>query len=252
MGFNPFKATSRALSIGKTSLLPVIGSVVGSIVPGVGPALGGAIGSAINTFGNGGSLGQVIANSAGNYFGSQIGANLGGAANFGPSGTIASSLGSIGFDSAANVLPASIAGQNIGSALGSFAGSSIGSNVANSLTGFNPNASKPPAPTGITPFTPSQQSPMGLPSSLASFGTLTPNQQSTNIATQGVYGGGEGKDENSYFLNLINRRLVDPSGNVGDTSSLNPIESSYLNQLGLGGYSNSTDLLKKISQYNAA
>lgn len=230
------------------TLAPIAGGILGStVLPGVGLGLsslaGGAIGSGGASLATGSTPLQALGSAAGSY----IGGNLGGAGNIGPSGTVASGLGSIGFDSAANVLPSSIAGESIGGALGSAAGGNIGSTLLG-----GPETSKLPSPTGITPFTPSQQGAMSLPSSLSSFGTLTPNQQSTNIATQGVYGGGEGNDENQYFLNLINRKLVDPSGNVGNTSSLSPIESSYLNQLGLGGYSNTNGLLQNISKYNAA
>lgn len=143
--------------------------------------------------------------------------------------------------------------HGVGNALGSttpgdvFA-SGIGGTVGASMAGPSPTAPvKPPAP-----WMPSQAGAMGLPGSLSSYAGLSPSQQASNLATRGVYGQGNGPDETSYFNNLINRQLVDPSGNVaGDLSSINPIEGSYLNQIGLGGYNSPTDLLKKISNYAA-
>lgn len=100
-----------------------------------------------------------------------------------------------------------------------------------------------------TPFNPSEQSPMAAPSSLSQYSGLNPFQQATNLATQGVYGSGNGPQENSYFLNLINRQLYDNGGNLAsNNNSINPIENSYLSQLGITGQ-NPTDILKGISQY---
>lgn len=99
------------------------------------------------------------------------------------------------------------------------------------------------------PFNPSEQSQAQMPGSLSQYSGLDPFQQATNIATQGVYGRGNGPQENSYFLNLINRQLYDQGGNLAnDNSSINPIENSYLSQLGITGQ-NPTDILKGINQY---
>lgn len=129
-----------------------------------------------------------------------------------------------------------------------------GGAIANSLGGSPSNAT-PESNLGgsLSSFTPSQQPIFGIPQGLSSYtdSSLSPDQTLSGIATKGVYGGGNGPEEQKYFLNLVNNRLVDKSGNVaGDTSSLNPIENSYLAQLGLGGYSNPTDLLKGISNYS--
>lgn len=234
------KPIDRATMIGKTSTLPFIASAIG------GPIAGAATAGATD-LAEGRGFGQAIGDAAGNYIGGQ----LGGAGNVGPSGTIASTLGSLGSigSYAANALPASIAGSSIGGAAGSFLGGNIGGAVGGSL--FD-KAASPQSPTasGPPPFMPSQSAQMALPPSLSQFGSLNPVQQSTNIATQGVYGGGEGPQENKYFLNLINRRLVDDQGHVGNLSSLQPVEQSYLSQLGLGGYTNPNDLLKGISTYS--
>lgn len=117
---------------------------------------------------------------------------------------------------------------------------------------INSNSSSAPNISDIalnSPYVPSRDNPLSAPSSLSDLSSLTPEQQESNIATKGVYGGGEGPQENQYFLNLINRQLVDDKGNVGNMSSLAPIDTSYLSQLGLGGYGNTSDLLKGISQY---
>lgn len=141
-----------------------------------------------------------------------------------------------------------------GSFLGDLASSAAlgaGSSLIGGLFGGGDKggSSEPSAPS---PFQASRDAAMSLPGSLSQFAGADPNQASTNIATQGVFGGGEGPDENKYFLNLINRRLVDDQGQVAkDTSSINPVEGSYLNQLGLGGYSDPNDLLKKIHGYSA-
>lgn len=139
-----------------------------------------------------------------------------------------------------------------GSLLGGVA-NSAGSALGSSLFGSGKSGSSAPSGTPApAPFTPKQQGSMSLPPSLSQFGSLDPSQQTSNIATQGVYGGGAGPEESKYFLNLINRRLVDPSGKVGDLSSVSPVEGGFLNQLGLGGYSNSKQLLKNIKGYSAA
>lgn len=105
-------------------------------------------------------------------------------------------------------------------------------------------APKPP------PYVASRQAQAALPGSLSQFGGLDQNQLSTNIATKGVYGGGEGPEETKYFTNLINRRLVDDTGKMsGDLNGINPVENSFLSQLGLGGNKSPYDLLKGINDY---
>lgn len=230
------------------AIAPIAGAILGStILPGVGLGIGslagGAVGSGAGTLAAGGGVKNALLSAGGSY----LGGSLVGAGNVGPAGTIGSSLGSIGLDSAANALPAELAGSSLGSSLGAAAGS----NLAVGAFG-DPAKVKTPSAPGMPGFTASQQGQMSLPPSLSQLSGLNPEQQSSNIATQGVYGGGEGAGENQYFLNLINRKLVDEQGNVGDPSTLAPINQSYLSQLGLGGYSNGTDLLKKISQYKAA
>lgn len=116
-------------------------------------------------------------------------------------------------------------------------------------SGNSPSSSSNNTSLLAPPFNPSEQSPMTAPGSLQQYSSLDPFQQATNIATQGVYGRGNGPQENSYFLNLLNRQLFDQGGNLAaNTNSINPIENSYLSQLGITGQ-NPTDILKGISQY---
>lgn len=203
------------------------------------------------------SLGAGIGAAAGSYLGGQLGGSFGG--SLGTFGNVANnalgetayrSLGDAiggGLGSTASNAFGNIAGASLGSALGSFAGNSIGADLGMSFGG----GAKPSGPQTAS-FSPSRQDEQQTPGSLQGLGGLNQLQQATNVANQGVYGGGLGPSEQSYFTNLVNRQLVDPSGQVNDISSLQPIESSYLQQLGLGGYGNSKDLLEALSKWKAA
>lgn len=191
-----------------------------------GGELGSSLGSGVGAA-EGGVLSQTPANALGNLFG---GDTVGALAPFG--------------SFAGNALGSETIGSMAGGALGSSFGNNLGTSLGQSINPMNSGGGQTPAG-----FTPSRAAQMATPQGLSQFSSLDPFQQATNIASKGVYGGGQGNDENQYFLNLINRQLVDPNGNVQNQSTLNPVESSYLSQLGLGGYNNSTDLLKGISQY---
>lgn len=191
----------------------------------------------------GGSIGQAAANGVGSYAGGQLGAGLFGSGNVqGPGGTVGSAFGDLG--SAGNYisqnLPASVAGAQLAGSLGSAAGSALGGGISDNLTGVG--SSKGTGSPSITPGAWSTQSTM--PSSLSGYAGLSPGQVSSNIATQGVYGGGEGPQEQDYFLNLINSRL-----NGDANTQLSPIEQSYLSQLGLGGSTSNQNLQSKLQAY---
>lgn len=215
---------------------PIAGSILGSLVGGpVGGAIGGGLGGLAS--------GQNIADSlitggtsyAGGSIGSSIGSSLGGSLG-----------GALGGSAASTAIPA-VVGRNIGAVLGSGVGAYSSLPVS---SGFDMgDASLPAAPPSPKPFEPKQDAQKELPASLSGFASLTPQQQSSNIATEGVYGGGSGPQEQEYFMNLINRRLVDESGGVSDQSELSPIEQSYLQRLGLGGYSNTNNLLEAMSTW---
>lgn len=197
-----------------------------------------------------------LLSAGGSYFGGQLGSSVGSSINSGPlSLTPANALGKIfGGEAIGSLAPiGSFVGNALGSStIGSIAGGAIGGSLGDNLgtqLGQQLNPMNTGGGQGPPGFSPSRAAQMATPQGLSQFSSLDPFQQATNIASKGVYGGGQGNDENQYFLNLINRQLVDPNGNVQNQSSLNPVESSYLSQLGLGGYNNSTDLLKGISQY---
>lgn len=222
------------------------------------PWLGAAVGSGLNTgIKTGNPLAAALA-AGGSYAGSALGgeflgptlSGLGSSTNAVSGGVTPGFLGSTVGDTfgsfAGNTLGAETLGNVAGSSLGSMAGSSIGEKAGGMLNPMNADAPGSPG------FMASRSAQMGLPQSLSQFSGLDPNQQASNIATRGVYGQGNGPQENSYFTNLINRQLVDDQGQVaGDTSSINPVEGSYLSQLGLGGYNNPTDLLQKLQGYAA-
>lgn len=199
-----------------TGLLAGVGSGAGSYLGGqlLGPALSG-IGSSVNPA-NGavtpGFLGRTLGQSFGNFAGNSVG----------------------------GIVP----GTAIGGAIGGSIGNDLGTNARSIISPENTGG-------GTTPpgFSPSMSAQAGLPQSLSQFGSLTPNQQASNIATKGVYGGGNGPDETNYFLNLLNRQQFDQGGNLGQSVNASPVEQSYLSQLGISGYNDPTSLLKGISQY---
>lgn len=210
----PAPVTAAALNYGNTGNVFDSLKAAGLAYAGsqVGNAVGGSLGTVGSAFGDGADVENTISSKLGNFVGSDT----------------------------ANTIGADIATTGIGKSLGQFAGNSI----SNSLSAPTPSTPSTPA------FTPSQADAAAVPASLSSLSTLTLPQQASNVATQGVYGGGNGPDEQSYFANLVNRQLVDKSGNVSDISTLDPIEKSYLSQLGLGQYSNSNDLLKAMSTWS--
>lgn len=220
-------------------LAPIAGAALGSVVPGVGTAIGGAIGSGLSTGIKTGNPLAGILSAGGSYLGGQIG---GEALSSGiGSGTLGGTLGS----TAANFIGPSLASTSLGSIAGSSLGSSLGESAGTAIGGSMGGGG---SNNGQAPFSPSRAGALGLPQSLSQFGGLDPTQQATNIATKGVYGGGQGPDETKYFMNLVNRQLVDDAGNVGDQGQLAPVENSFLSQLGLGG-GNTNDLLKGIQNY---
>lgn len=196
----------------------------------VGDGLGGTP-SLAGSGGIGSTLGSGAGQSGGSIFGNGIGSL----------GTVGSNLNAtLGPDIGGKIgslIGSSAAGTGIGSAVGG----SIGSQLAQGLAG--------PSPSPDTSFHPSRMTASSLPPSLDALSGLSPGQQASNLATQGTFGGGLGPQEQSYYTNLLNRQLIDQSGNVQPLSSLSPIESTFNQQLGFGGNNNSTDLLKALSQW---
>lgn len=237
--------------------LPIIGSFLGpagfGISQGLGAALGGAAGGALKGGGLKGALIGGATGYAGNALGNSIAGALRGAGVQGSIGSSISPKNAIGpYSLGSSAVGARVANTGISDIVGGYAGNKLSGSVADSLIPeeIDTNIGGPKEPQ---PFNPTQQPQLSLPGSLTSFSSLDPSQQSTNIATQGVYGHGLGQEEQSYFQNLINRRLVDESGNVDqDLSEISPIEQSYLAQIGLGGYSNPRSLLEAMSRWRTA
>lgn len=234
----------------KKYALPTIGAVLGSaILPGVGTSIGASIGAGTGAAIGGGlgglaagqSPSQALMTAGGSYLGSGIGSAI-----------FPSSIGSALGSSVSSGLGSTATNAILGSSIGGTLGAAYGSGLGNGGESFLGGGNMPNAPATIQPFKPTQQSQKELPSSLSAFGSLSPDQQSSNIATQGVYGGGNGPQEQEYFLNLVNRRLVDESGNTSEQNTLKPIEQSYLQRLGLGGYGNTNNLLEAITKWKAA
>jgi hypothetical protein len=185
------------------------GSPLAGILGAGGSFAGNALGGAI-----GGELGTSLGSTTGNIVGGESGAEL---------GSIAGNL----------------VGNELGPSLGSFAGNALAENVGSSL-GVDYS------PTKTATWSPTKSSIGSLPSSLSGLSGLSSSQVGSNIATQGMYGSGVGSEENQYFANLMNNKLIDQG--IG---SLSPIESSYLSQLGLGGNEDTSSLLKALESYNA-
>lgn len=271
-GFGTHLAGAVGESIHAVHSIPVVGPYIGPAVAGFfgGPlgyaaasglehgfeaaragqspgkaALGGAENAGISYAA--GQLGSAAGTAAGNYAGNAL------------SDTAASGIGNTLSNSAANTATTAIGDNAIGNTAGNFLTQALGtgslaSNIGTGLghiAANNATAFIPPTPglPGLPGFTPSRTDAGAAPGSFSQFAGQPQDQMTSNIANKGVYGGGNSPDESKYFLNLVNNQLVDPNGHVNDMSSLSPIESSYLSKLGLGGYGNSTDLLKGISNY---
>lgn len=226
------EASRRGGSFGQSALAGVEGGALGA----AGSYVGGALGSAA-----GNTLGSNGFSSAGNFL------------NQTPSNALGDTFGGQAVGSIAPI--GSVAGNALGSSsIGSLFGTGLADYTTSNMTNNSLNAMFPKQLTGMLGppgFSPSQSPQMGLPQSLSQFGSMNTNQQASNLATRGVYGQGNGPQETNYFMNLMNRQLFDNNGNLAsNTSSINPVEMGYLNQLGVSG-SSPTDLLKGISQYGA-
>lgn len=243
-------------------VLPAVAAVATTLAgfPQFAPLAAGAT-SGAESYASNHNFGNALGNAAGSAAGSYIGGNIGnsflngGANSLASMGTVGNATGNVFGQSAANALSASapqIAGSSLGGATGSLIGSNIGRDLGNSLTA--------PPPEQPTPWAPSRQANSPTPASLSSaagtsaygIGGLNQDQQLSNLASRGVFGGGISPEEQSYFLNQENRRLIDDSGNQQSLSSLSPVEMTYLQRLGLGGNNNTSDLLRAISQWQPA
>lgn len=143
----------------------------------------------------------------------------------------------------------------VGTSLGATLGGGLGSLFGDSGKKES-GPEQPSGPVGMTdikaeaekPFEPKREEAMAQPESFKAFGSLNPQQESSAIATRGVYGQGVSNEEQSYYQNLINRQLVDDSGGLGDLGNLQNIDRTFLNQLGYG-QSNPRDLLEAMQKW---
>lgn len=233
----------------KPFALPAIGALIAGPA-GLGltsSAVGAALGSGISSYTSQHDPLAALLSAGGSLVGSSIGSSL-----------LPQTVGSAAFSNlpggalsnfAQNSIPSALANASIGSLIGSNIGSSAGASFAGNSMKEKPQIA---APAGPKPFVPKQDAEQDLPPSLAGFGALSPMQRSTNLANQGVYGGGNGPEEQAYYVNQAQRRLVDPAGKVADQSIFNPIEQSYLQRLGLGGASSGMNLAELISKWKPA
>lgn len=243
MSFWDYLAPIAGALVGGQVGFPMAGAAVGSgLARGIqsGSPLQGAL-AAGGSYG-GSYLGSKFAAPALNNLGSQVNP-INGSMGGGPLSTgVGSALSDAGVGGGGM-----FGNSTFGDVLGTGLGGILGSKMASSLIQEEQKNASPSGPV-IAPYKPQHQPDMATPGSLQQYAGLSPEQTLSGVATKGVYGGGNSPDENKYFLNLVNNRLVDQGGNVAGLDRLNPIENSYLAQLGLTG-SNSQDLLKSMSNY---
>lgn len=264
-GFTQNVGNAFTKSIDAVDDIPVVGQYIG---PAVGAYFGGPLGyAAAKGIQNGvhrAEAGQSIGGSAlggaenaglsygaatvGNAAGSALGNYVGNAA----AGTAASGLGNAINTPMSNIATNSIGNNAIGNAVGGAFGNSTLSGLGGTLLASNAadKSSQYMPKIGPVPFSP-EKVPLSVPSGNSNLSSgMTPQQQSSYLATQGTYGGGLGPEDSKYFTNLINNRLTD-AGNYSAPGNLSNVENSYLTQLGFGSGAsqNSGDLLKKLKQY---
>lgn len=128
--------------------------------------------------------------------------------------------------------------EPVGSILGAVSG-------AQGLLRGKPKAPQPTQPAQAPPFNPMRPDAIVRPGSLSGYSDFTPEQERSALATKGI-NQGLGKDENSYYRNLIQRSLIgDNNKPAPDTNSLLPVESQYFSQQGMNT-SGIMDFLKQL------
>lgn len=245
------RVRSIALPLALSVVAPGIGTALGSTLSaGALSAIGAGVGSAANNYSSTHNIGSALKSGALGGAGSYVGGQLAG--NVLPDmGTVTGGLQSVLGPDLGSAIGQGLGGNIALSPLNAIVGSKVGADLASSLV---PQKTKNPTGEGAAnSFSPTRQGEKEAPISLRGSGAITPEQYSSGVATQGVYGGGAGPEEQDYFLNLVNRRLVDDAGKVDeDFSDISPIENSYLSQLGLGGMGNPMSLLEAISKRKQA
>ena len=142
---------------------------------------------------------------------------------------------------------ASLAGTlgSIGSVLGPVASIAGAVQGAQGLFGGKQKATGPVSPAQAAPFNPTRPNALTRPGSLSEYSSFTPEQERSALATKGL-NQGLGKDEDSYYRNLIQRSLIgDNNQPAADTNTLLPVESQYFSQQGMNT-SGIMDFLKAL------
>lgn len=110
-----------------------------------------------------------------------------------------------------------------------------------------PKAAPAPVAAQAPAFNPVKPNAINRPDSLAEYSAFTPEQERSALATKGV-NQGLGKDEDSYYKNLIQRSLIgDDNQPAPNTNSLLPVESQYFSQQGLNT-SGIMEFLRQLQQ----
>lgn len=232
---SPIRLIDKIPGIGHY-LAPLAGAAIGAATGNpefalLNSAIGSGIGSTADSYATTGKIGPSLLSGAasglGSYAGGALGAGIGGGDSI-----FNQTLGDV-----SGLGKAALGSTTIGPLLGAGAGSGLAANVL----GPKVAGTLQPQSTDIQPFQPQRTYNLNRPQSLDNIQGLSPFQQATNVATKGVFGGGNGQQEQNYFLDLINRQLTD-----GGNQNVNPIENSYLQQLGISGSTNN-DILQGIS-----
>ncbi len=249
----------KALRKAAKFVAPIAGTILGSAVgaPYLGAALSGALGAGAGTLVAGGDLKDAALAGVGSYVGGKfLGSGSGDVAGNLTSNTATRSLGETLATSGSGSLLGQIGAASVPQLSGALAGQTLASGISNAMAPL-PLASQPEPSAGALAPGPSdaplvRQKEAALPSALGDFANLDPLQRSTGLATKGAFGGGLGKEEQDYFLNLINRRLMDDQGNFGDIGQINPVEKTYLEgNLGLQFDPTAKSLLQSIANRQA-
>lgn len=228
----------KALSI----IAPIAGAALGGAIPGVGPLIGGSLASGLYTGVKTHNPLAGLAAAGGSYLGGSLGGQFLGGPTIGQ--TVNNAIGGTTLGNfVGNSISPALMNASVGSALGSFAGNSLATGLVPQSSGSSSGAS------GAPQFNPTREQSQTAPLSFSGLSSFSPEQVGSNIATKGIYGGGQGPQEQSYFVNLMNRRLIDDAGKV-DTGlgDISPIENSYLGKLGITG-NNPSNLLQAMSRW---
>lgn len=128
--------------------------------------------------------------------------------------------------------------------------------IVSAVSGANSLLNKPkkpaapvlPGPAQAATFDPKRPDAMARPGSLTGFESFTPEQERSALATKGL-NQGLGKDEDSYYKNLIQRSLIGEDNTpVGGTNTLLPVESQYFSQQGM----NTSGIMEFLKQLAGA